>query len=179
MLTQLLWIAFAFLLGSLPFSIWIGRIGLKTDIRDYGDNNPGATNVMRAGSRGLFLVAMILDIAKGAFPVGLAYQSWGWEGWPMFLVAMAPALGHAFSPFLKMRGGKALATMFGVWIGLSTLTYSIPVILMLIVWMLVLDNNGWATILALLCLIGILVWRDAPLLFVFVGFGQIAITLVK
>ena len=97
----------------------------------------------------------------------------------MFLVAMAPALGHAFSPFLKMRGGKALATMFGVWIGLSTLTYSLPVILMLIVWMLVLDNNGWATILALLCLIGILVWRDAPLLFVFVGFGQIAITLVK
>ena len=77
---------------------------------------------------------MMLDIAKAALPVGLAYQQWGWDGWPMFLVAMAAPLGHAFSPFLRFRGGKALATMFGVWIGLSTSTYSIPVLLMLIVW---------------------------------------------
>lgn len=176
---QLLWIAFAFLLGALPFSVWIGRIGLKTDIRDYGDNNPGATNVMRAGSRGLFFVAMLLDIAKGALPVGLAYQQWGWRGWPMFLVAMAPPIGHAFSPLLKFRGGKALATMFGVWIGLSMATYSVPVILMLIIWMLVLDNNGWATLLAVACLVGILFWRDAPLLFVFVALGQMALSVVK
>ena len=96
----------AFFLGSLPFSIWIGRVTTEKDIRKYGDHNPGATNVLRAGSRGGFLLAMILDICKGAVPVGLAYQQWGIQDWRIVPITLAPVAGHAFSPFLGGKGGK-------------------------------------------------------------------------
>lgn len=179
MIWQLLWAGFAFFLGSLPFSIWVGRVGLKKDIREYGDSNPGATNVLRAGSFIGFTVAMVLDICKAAVPVGLAYQIWGWDGWPLFLIAMAPVLGHAFSPFLKFEGGKALAAMLGVWIGLSWWQVSAPALAFLIVFSLLLDNSGWAVILATLALMGLLLVLDFPLLFAVVALGQLILSLYK
>ena len=60
-----------FLLGALPFSVWIGRFGLQRDIMKVGDGNPGATNVLRAGGFLWFSLALMLDIGKGALPVGL------------------------------------------------------------------------------------------------------------
>ena len=72
-----------------------------------------------AGSRGGFVLAMALDISKGALPVGLAYQQWGIQDWRIIPITLAPVAGHAFSPFLGGKGGKALATAFGVWIGLA------------------------------------------------------------
>lgn len=172
---QLLWAVFSFFLGALPFSVWIGRIGARRDIREVGDRNPGATNVLRAGGFGWFLVAMALDISKAAVPVGLAYQVFGWRGWPLWLIAMAPVLGHAFSPFLGGKGGKAVAAAFGVWIGLSIWQMPLVALLSLIFWFALLNISGWAVILALLTMMLYLVLFLPDPLFISVVAGQLAL----
>jgi len=136
---------FAFLLGSLPFSIWLGRLALKgKDVRKYGDGNPGATTALRAGGWKLGLAVLMLDITKGALPVGLAYQVFGFTGWQMWCIALAPTLGHVFSPFLGGRGGKGLAVTLGVWIGLSLAKVALPILIILTFWYLILSVDGWA-----------------------------------
>lgn len=171
--------ALAFLFGSLPFSIWIGRLLTGEDIRLYGDHNPGATNVLRAGSSAGFLLALVLDVSKGALPVGLAYQQWGIQDWRIVPIALAPVAGHAFSPFLGGRGGKALATAFGVWIGLTIWTLSLAALGLLIFWRLLIGPPGWALLLALICLaLVIAFWFPDPL-FMAVLAGQSLILLAK
>ncbi len=106
--------------GSLPFAVWLGKLGARRDIREVGDGNPGAANAWRAGGWRIGLLALLLDVAKGALPLALARTVGGLWGWPLLPVALAPLLGHAFSPWLRFRGGKAVASTFGVW---SALTY--------------------------------------------------------
>ncbi|MCX7750165.1 MAG: glycerol-3-phosphate acyltransferase [Candidatus Bipolaricaulota bacterium] len=116
-----------FAVGSLPFSVWLGRIAARADIRGVGDGNPGAVNAWRAGGWKVGLLALVLDAAKGALPVALARTVGGLSGWPLLPVALAPLLGHAFSPWLRFRGGKAVAATFGAW---SALTYwEVPTVL--------------------------------------------------
>jgi acyl phosphate:glycerol-3-phosphate acyltransferase len=67
----------AFLLGSLPFSVWVGRIWLGADIRTFGDHNPGATNVLRAGGKAPAIRALALDAFKAAIPTGIAWLCLG------------------------------------------------------------------------------------------------------
>jgi len=117
--------ALGFLLGMLPFSVWVGRLAGK-EVRAVGDGNPGAMNAWRAGGAKLGLPALLLDFLKGVVPVGLAVYA-GVEGWPLVPVLVAPPLGHAFSPILKFRGGKALAATFGVWAGATA--WIVPVVL--------------------------------------------------
>lgn len=116
---MLTWLVFSFLLGSLPFSLWLARLAGK-DLSQVADGNPGATNTWRAAGWQLGSLAFLLDISKGAFPVAMAAQIWGWHGSALFGTAIAPLLGSAFSPFLHGRGGKSLAVSFGIWIGLMT-----------------------------------------------------------
>jgi len=113
----LVWTFLGFLAGSLPFSVIVGHLFAKTDIRRYGDGNPGGTNAWKAGGWQVGVPATFLDMAKGYFPVMLA-QHFGVASWSLVPVALAPILGHAFSPFLKFQGGKALAATGGVWIAL-------------------------------------------------------------
>ncbi len=114
-----LWIIISFWGGALPLAVWIGRLALGRDIRQYGDGNPGATNVFRAGGRAWGVIALIVEMLKGGLPVAWAYHRVGLRGWLLVPLIMAPILGHAFSPFLRGRGGKALAVTAGVWGGLS------------------------------------------------------------
>jgi glycerol-3-phosphate acyltransferase PlsY len=117
--SALFWTVVGFVLGSLPFSYWLGRSSLRQDIRDYGDGNPGAANAWRAGTWRLGIPAVLLDYLKGAVPVSLATYRYGVTGWALVPVALAPVLGHAFSPFLRLRGGKAIAATFGMWTALT------------------------------------------------------------
>lgn len=142
--TSLLWMLIAFAAGSLPFSLWIGRWVLGADIRIYGDANPGATNVLRAGGRGAFVAAALLDGFKAAIPVGLAYLWIGIDGWPLALVAAAPLAGHAFSPFMGGRGGKAVAATFGAWAGLTIWEGPTLLGLGLLMTTRIIRANGWA-----------------------------------
>lgn len=116
MKTLFLWFLFSYLLGSIPFSVWLSRLAGK-DARSVGDGNPGAFNAFRAGGRWIGAGAMFFDILKGLLPVYFARLA-GYSGWQLAPTMVAPALGHAFSPFLKFRGGKALAATGGAWMGL-------------------------------------------------------------
>ncbi len=162
----LTWTLVAFLSGSLPFSVWVGRIASQTDIRQYGDHNPGATNVARASGWQWGLLALILDITKGALPVGLAWYWLELSGFALAVVAVAPILGHAYSPFLKFRGGKAIAVSLGIWIGLTSGVAVIYIIPPFLFWYLIIGDDGWVVILTLLTfLIYLLLFNPSPSLF--------------
>jgi glycerol-3-phosphate acyltransferase PlsY len=152
-----LWSLFGFFLGSLPFSVWIGQLALRKDIRQVGDHNPGATNVMRAGGFTWYSVVLVLDITKSALPIGLATTIAGIEGWSLIPIAIAPPLGHAFSPFLKFRGGKAVAASFGVWIGLTLWKIPLVSLLLLSFFALLITPAGWAVMLTLAGM-GLTIW---------------------
>lgn len=147
MIAALIWSAIGFLAGSIPFSVLIGRLVLHTDIRVYGDGNPGSANVTRAGGKAVGFVALLLDYLKGAIPVGLAVWSAGLSGWQLSPVALAPVLGHAFSPFLRLRGGKAIATTFGVWTGLTL--WQVPTVMGLMLGLLFYFQEiaGWSVMI--------------------------------
>jgi glycerol-3-phosphate acyltransferase PlsY len=144
------WIAAGLVLGMLPFSLWIGKVFLHTDIRKYGDGAPGATNVARAGSKPLYVVAALLDAFKGTVPVWLSQMMAGLTGWELAAVAVAPVIGHAFSPFLKFRGGMGVATTFGTWLGLTG--WLGPVVMAICIGlMFILQKNWvWATVIGML-----------------------------
>lgn len=162
----LIWILISFISGSIPFSVWLGRLVLKQDIRTFGDGNPGATNVFRAGSPVLGVLTLLLDVGKAALPIGICYFWLGLRGAGMFAIAIAPLLGHMYSPFLGFRGGKALAAALGVWIGISTWQLSLPAVLGVVMGILIFTTSGWAVMLSmgsiLICLV---VWLPTPLFF--------------
>lgn len=160
LLTPALFVVLGFAAGALPFSVWIGRALLGRDIRTVGDANPGATNVFRAGGsswRGAVagLLAVLLDGLKAALPVGSAYALAQVRGWPLALVAVAPVLGHAFSPLLRGRGGKAVAATGGAWAGLTAWEGPTLLGLGLLLVTRVLRANGWAVVGAMTLL---LIW---------------------
>ncbi len=107
----------SFLIGAVPFSSLLVYIFARKNIRDYGDGNPGASNALRAGGKVIGMTALILDSFKGVIPV--AIWAGGLTVWQEILIAIAPVIGHAFSPFLKFKGGKGIATSFGIWTGLG------------------------------------------------------------
>ena len=162
------WIAMvlgSFVCGSLPFSVWLGKLFLNEDVRNYGDGNPGAANVFRSGSKVLGLLALILDVSKAAVPVGLSYYNLGIRGIPMILIAIAPILGHVFSPFLRFRGGKAIAATLGVWIGLTIWRASSVGVIGTVLGIILMTSAGWAVMLGLvMILIALIFWMPDPLL---------------
>ncbi len=167
----LLWTIIAFIAGAMPFSLWLGKVVLRTDIRDYGDGNPGASNVFRAGGKFWGTIAMLLDGFKGAIPVWIAIYAVGIEGWWLTGIALAPILGHAFSPFLNFRGGKSLAVSFGIWAGLTL--YQVPLIMgaTFAIGLLIFNVEGWAVMLGMVAVLLFLIASEAnaPLLAVWVG----------
>ncbi len=181
--------AIAFFGGSLPFSVWLGRSVLKQDITRYGDANPGATNVMRAGSKKLGILALALDTLKALIPVGAAYYWAGIQDWRIIPIAVAPIAGHAFSPFLHWRGGKAVATTLGTWMALTV--WAGPAIGGCLLWFFswLVGANGWAVLFMFLCVLPILLllppsWHlfgfpPSPLVIVGVWFFNALIVLYK
>jgi acyl phosphate:glycerol-3-phosphate acyltransferase len=164
-LINIVMILVAFISGSLPFSVWLGKLVLSgKDVRQIGDGNPGATNVFRAGGKLVGIIVLLLDILKGAIPVAIAYRILGMSGLAMWCVALAPSLGHAFSPFLKGKGGKALAVTLGTWIGLTWYGVSLPIMLTLTFWYLIFAVDGWVVVFtASSVFLGLLVFIPQPL----------------
>jgi glycerol-3-phosphate acyltransferase PlsY len=119
MLNIIFWTIIGFITGSIPFSPLLGSRFSHRDIRAVGDGNPGAANVWKACGWKIGVLAMVLDMSKGVLPVFLARTTGELSGWALVPVSLAPIFGHAFSPFLHFRGGKALATSGGVWLGLA------------------------------------------------------------
>ncbi len=168
-------ILLAFFCGSLPFSVWLGKLLLGLDVRKVGDGNPGAANAFRAGNKLVGLLVLLLDISKAAAPVGWAYYNLEIRGIPMVLIAIAPILGHAFSPFLGFRGGKALATALGVWIGLTIWKLSLPAVVGVSIGIVLFTPPGWSAMVALGGILAVLlIWLPDPLLLA-VWFSEVLI----
>lgn len=102
------------LLGSIPFGLLLTRAAGLGDIRAIGSGNIGATNVLRTGRRGLAAATLLLDGAKGAAAVLVGLYAAGALG--ALAGGLAAVLGHLFPPWLGFRGGKGVATGFGVLI---------------------------------------------------------------
>jgi len=161
----LLWIVAGFLAGSVPFSVLMGRWVMHTDIRRYGDGNPGATNVLRAGNKGAAALAAFLDMLKGALPVALAYIVAGKRDYAIVPIALAPLLGHLYSPFLRGRGGKGIAVTGGIWIGLTSGIATALGTTLLTLATVFTPSGGWATMAAMAGIgLYLWVWRRDPVL---------------
>ncbi|HSP06465.1 MAG TPA: glycerol-3-phosphate 1-O-acyltransferase PlsY [Acidobacteriota bacterium] len=112
--------ALSYLLGSIPFSYLITRLKTGGDIRELGSGNVGATNVMRTSGKAAGMVALALDVCKGAAAVALARWWTGMELWGA-VAGFSAAAGHSFPVLLGFRGGKSVATGGGAFLVLSPL----------------------------------------------------------
>jgi glycerol-3-phosphate acyltransferase PlsY len=136
----------AFALSAVPFSLLIGRIFLDDDIRRYGDGNPGAYNVFRAGGQKSGVLAVLLDVGKGVPFVLLAHAVFDLSGLALVIIAVCAVLGHAFSPFLRGRGGKAVAVTFGVLLALPQHEMLLAMMAFLIIGFLLIEEDSWTVI---------------------------------
>lgn len=112
----------AYLIGSLSFAVIVSSLMGLNDPRTYGSGNPGATNVLRSGSKKAAALTLLLDAVKGLVPVLLVKYfgpAYGLHEGTLALVAIAAFLGHLFPVFFKFKGGKGVATALGVLLGIS------------------------------------------------------------
>jgi len=130
MIQTILWIIFAYLLGSIPVGLVLSKMKGR-DPRTTGSGNIGATNVMRTAGKTLGIITLLGDVAKGFLPVWLAAR----YGQPTLVVAMvgiAAFIGHIFPLYLRFKGGKGVATAVGVFLAVSPLSVLIVVVLFVV-----------------------------------------------
>lgn len=116
-------IVIAYILGSIPNALWIGKVFRGIDIREHGSKNTGSTNAARVLGAKLGILTLILDISKGAIPVALSFfmkadlleNMTGISSLDPIMVGIFAIIGHSFSLFMEFKGGKAVATTVGVF----------------------------------------------------------------
>lgn len=103
----------SYFVGAIPFGILFARWLTGKDPREHGSGNTGATNALRTGGKKVGVLTLIADVLKGVIPVTLALQL-EFNPSQVLIVALAAFFGHIFPVYLKFKGGKGVATMFGV-----------------------------------------------------------------
>lgn len=134
----------AYLLGSIPTAVWVGRAWYDIDVREHGSKNAGATNTFRVLGKKPGIVVLIIDVLKGAtatflpviFTLGNSASEQEHLIQIQILAAIFAVTGHVFPVFAQFKGGKGVATSLGVIIGLQPLAALICVVLFLIVFIL-------------------------------------------
>lgn len=120
---SLLLLLSAYLLGSLPIGLLVGRMVKNIDVRDHGSGNIGASNVWRTMGPLWGTAVFLFDFCKGYLPTVMTVQMHDHQPslspWMPVAVGLAAILGHNFSPFLRFKGGKGVATSLGVVFGLA------------------------------------------------------------
>lgn len=156
-MTNFLFPILGYLLGSLPFAIWVTRYVKNVDVRDSGSGHATTTNTIRQAGFGWGALVLLLDIAKGFVPTYLAARFSG-EVWVVALTATAAVIGHCWTIFAGFRGGMGLATFGGGILAVSPLGFLIY-LAVLILLVLVVRHSARASVFA-----GILI---APVLWLF------------
>jgi len=159
MYDTLIWTFIAFISGSVPWSLICVRTLSGQDVRRVGDGNPGATNAWISSGWMVGSISMLLDVFKAAVPVWIFTNQFSDTSYPehflsVTVVAISPIIGHAFSPFLRFRGGKALAPSWGSWIALTS-GMAFPVAVLILGVMHLMQRNHAITVTT--CLIGFIV----------------------
>ncbi len=153
-----LWILAAYLLGATPTSYIAGRLrrGGGIDLREHGSKNLGATNVYRLLGWAYAIPVGLFDVAKGAVPVAL-FGRWAGGGGPDWLpvtLGGAAVVGHMFSPYVRFRGGKGVATAAGVFLALAPLAFAIA----MPVWGLCLWLTGYVSLSSVVAALTFPLW---------------------
>ena len=127
----------SYILGSIPFSVWIGKLWYGIDIRQHGSGNAGATNTFRVLGKKAGVIVLILDVLKGYLavflPVWLGLEH---AGNIRVVCGLISVLGHVYSVFLNFKGGKGVATSLGVMVALAPLATISSAIVFLVLWRL-------------------------------------------
>jgi len=138
----LLLILLAYLIGSIPTALWVGRIFFKIDIREHGSKNMGASNTFRVMGPLYGLIVLVIDMAKGFLAVKLTCLLEFDDRWYLdpalweLLCGLTAIAGHVFPLFAGFRGGKGVATLFGVVLAIQPWTALISVFAFLLVVLL-------------------------------------------
>lgn len=112
----------AYILGSIPSAVWLGKIYFSTDVRQHGSGNAGATNAIRVLGWKAGLIVMVIDVSKAIAAVSLVYIIPWLDGRTTLLhnlqalMGLSVIIGHIFPVFAGFRGGKGVATVFGAMI---------------------------------------------------------------
>ncbi len=148
-LTALLTILAAYLLGATPTSYIAGRLGRGIDLREHGSKNLGATNVYRILGWKYAIPVALIDIAKGVVPVLLAPPSA--YGWLPLAAGGAAVLGHMFSPYVRFKGGKGVATAAGMFLALAP----VAVLIAIPVWGVCLWLTGYVSLSSIIAVLSV------------------------
>lgn len=149
----LLWSCIAYLLGSISFAVLISRLRHLPDPRQLGSHNPGASNMLRLGSRSLALATLLGDLSKGLLAVWLARQAelpLSQQGW----VGLAAVCGHVLPIYHSLQGGKGVATAAGVMLILAWPA----ALLAALIWALTFYWQRIASLASLLASLSLLPW---------------------
>lgn len=128
----------AYLLGSIPSAVWIGKYFYKIDVREYGSGNAGATNVFRVLGKKAGIPVLLIDVLKGFLAVRLSYFSQSIPDTNQFtnlelVLGIASLVGHIFPIFASFRGGKGIATLLGIVLSILPFAAVISMLIFIIV----------------------------------------------
>lgn len=121
----------AYLMGSIPTSVWIGKVFYNLDIREHGSGNAGTTNTFRVLGKKAGIIVFVVDVVKGVIPVLLpllvvdSLPEWGDAMLYRIICGVLAVVGHIFPVFAGFRGGKGVATSLGIALGLAPIIASI------------------------------------------------------
>lgn len=141
-MTYLIFGLIAYLLGSIPTAVWVGKAKYGVDVREHGSKNAGATNTFRVLGKKAGIVVLLVDVLKGFFAAFLPYlcDVGAWQSDELItvqiLAAMMAVIGHVFPIFAQFKGGKGVATSLGVLIGIHPPAAGICILVFLIIFIL-------------------------------------------
>jgi glycerol-3-phosphate acyltransferase PlsY len=135
-------VAAGYLIGAVPTSYLAGRLAKGIDLREHGSKNLGATNVYRLLGWGWAIPVALIDVLKGVLPVAVIAPLSGGPAWVPVACGVAAVLGHVFSPYVRFKGGKGVATAAGMFLALAPLA----VLCAFPVWALVVWLSGYVSL---------------------------------
>jgi acyl phosphate:glycerol-3-phosphate acyltransferase len=135
----------AYLIGATPTSYVAGKLGRRIDLREHGSKNLGATNVYRVLGWAYAIPVALIDVAKGAIPVVILGPWANGPAWFTVALGLAAVMGHIFSPYVRFKGGKGVATAAGMFLALTPLAVAISIP----IWIFALWLSGYVSVASL------------------------------
>lgn len=132
MMKFLIFVVIAYIFGSFPSGVWLGKVTKNIDIREYGSKSSGATNAYRILGPKYGIMVLILDALKGYIPLYLA-SLFGIGGIYIILLGLVAILAHTFSFFIQFKGGKGVATSLGVFLFLMPKVVGILILVFILI----------------------------------------------
>ncbi|KRL04376.1 glycerol-3-phosphate 1-O-acyltransferase PlsY [Liquorilactobacillus oeni] len=143
--TIIIMLVIAYLLGSIPSGVWIGKIFYGKDIRQYGSGNMGSTNTFRVLGKKAGIVVLLADMLKGTLA---ACQPYFFDSHiNVLIIGCAAVIGHVFPLFARFRGGKAVATSAGILLAYSPLFF-------LVAWIIFLTTLYFSSMVSIASMVG-------------------------